>query len=808
MLHFLRAYPRHTIIMLLAQLLAGLMEGISLTALLPMLNIAVGGTKTSGIGKTVTSALHAMGIAPTASSLLMVVVAGVLLKSALVLLADRKVGYTVALVATDLRLTLLRAILGTRWEYYISHPIGSLANSAASEVIRASTAYVHGTLAVTYMVTCFVYAVVALMISWKASVVAFAAGCLLMVLLNRLIRKAKKAGRQETSLMQSLLSRLTDCLQSVKPLKAMGREQLAEKMLEKDTLKLNKALRKQVYSKAILKSLQEPFLILIIVAGLYATLVLWNYELPSVMVMVFLLARLLGEFGKMQRKLQEMSTCESAFWSLQQKIDDANLQQEPNLGQKKVELEKNLRFDGVSFSYGKVQILKSVSLEIPAGASIAVIGPSGAGKTTLVDLVTGLLRPQQGEVLVDGVPMSDMDVKYWRSKIGYVPQDTVLLHDSILANITLGDSGLDATDAEAALRAAGAWDFVSAMPEGLETIVGERGSQLSGGQRQRIAIARALAHRPALLILDEATSALDPESEKAICETLASLRGKVTMLAISHQPALVKVADRVYGLRDKTVVLDRSEPTRVSTGTVAPVKPFHMLLLSAVLSIPLSFLSGTPSVGGVIQPPSSTVTAVKTQAIPLWRQAYDQYELGRTSNDPRKKSAHFRRVEALAQQAIKADLRNDEGYKWLAVALGARAEDVNVRERIRLSRKVKENIEKALSLDPDDDISLLVLSRWHYKIASLPPWTGAFVGFVYGGLPPASLEKAESLLLRAIATKDRISHRYSLAKVYHAMGRREAALAQLRQALKQPVTFPEEAEDLAKARKKLINWDP
>lgn len=137
MLHFFRAYPRHTLTMLLAQLLAGVMEGISLTALLPMLNIAVGGTKTSGLGKTVTTTLHALGITPTVPSLLMVVVVGVLLKSALVLLADRKVGYTVALVATDLRLTLLRALLGTRWEYYLSHPMGSLANSASSEVMRA-----------------------------------------------------------------------------------------------------------------------------------------------------------------------------------------------------------------------------------------------------------------------------------------------------------------------------------------------------------------------------------------------------------------------------------------------------------------------------------------------------------------------------------------------------------------------------------------------------------------------------------------------------------------------------------------------
>ena len=570
MVRFARAYPRHTLVMLLALLLAGLVEGISLTALLPMVNIAMsGGTgraSGSGIGQVASSALGYLGIAPTVTSLLMVMLAGVLLKSVLMLVADRKVGYTVAHVATDLRLALLRALLETRWEYYLSQPMGSLANSAATEVMRASQAYLHGSLAITYVVTSVVYAAVALLVSWQVSLIAFAAGCLLLVLLHHWVRKTKKAGRQETALLQSLLARLTDSLQSVKPLKAMGREKLAEGLLEADAVSLNRALRKQVYSKAVLKSLQEPILMFLILTGLYVTLVLWNYGLPKVMVLVFLLARVLKELGKVQTKIQDMASCESAFWSLRKKIDDAEQQKEADLGSKKVALEKNLRFDRVSFSYAGAPVLKGVSLEIPAGSFTAVIGASGAGKTTLVDLVSGLLRPQEGEVLVDGVPMGQMDVKSWRRKIGYVPQDPVLLHDSILANITLGDPALRDSDAEEALRAAGAWGFVSAMAEGFRTIVGERGSKLSGGQRQRIAIARALAHRPTLLILDEATSALDPDSERAICGTLRSLRGRITMLAISHEPALVDAADRIYRIEDQTVFVDWPEPEQVSGG--------------------------------------------------------------------------------------------------------------------------------------------------------------------------------------------------------------------------------------------------
>jgi ATP-binding cassette subfamily C protein len=144
--------------------------------------------------------------------------------------------------------------------------------------------------------------------------------------------------------------------------------------------------------------------------------------------------------------------------------------------------------------------------------------------------------------------------------IGYVPQDTILLHDSILHNVTLGDPALTAADVERALRAAGAWDFVGQLAQGLDTVVGERGGKLSGGQRQRIVIARALIKQPRLLILDEATSALDRDTEDAVRQTLAALKGQLTILAISHNRAMVEAADRVYQMSaGGAVLLDSSE---------------------------------------------------------------------------------------------------------------------------------------------------------------------------------------------------------------------------------------------------------
>ncbi len=215
-------------------------------------------------------------------------------------------------------------------------------------------------------------------------------------------------------------------------------------------------------------------------------------------------------------------------------------------------LQQGIELQDIEFSYGEKPLFQGLNLAIPAGKFITIIGPSGVGKTTIIDMVTGLLAPQQGQVLVDGRSLPTIGMRPWRQHIGYVPQENFLLHDTIMKNVTLGDPHMTDQDVEDALKMAEAWQFVDKLDKGIHTIAGERGSLLSGGQRQRIMIARALVHRPRLLILDEATSALDPQSAIAISRTLYNLRGQLTLLAISHQAYLVDTADIVYLIENGT----------------------------------------------------------------------------------------------------------------------------------------------------------------------------------------------------------------------------------------------------------------
>ena len=549
--HFMRAYPLRSAGMVALLAAAGLVEGVGVVTMLPLLELVTGegGEEASAISGFVEEGLGWIGLSPTLGVLLGLIALAVVAKALFLWLAMRQVGFTVAQVTTDLRMGLLRALMRTNWSYYASQSTGRFANAISGEAHRAASAYREGCVLIAGILQVGAYLVVAFLVSWKMALAAILFGSLFLFLLRGFVQIARSAGEQQTELMRSLISRLTDALRGIKPIRAMGRENHLQPLLERETEGLNQALRRQVGAAETLRLFQEPTVAVILAIGLFVALGAGNQPFSSVMILAFVFYRLMSHSNTLQSRYQTLAVGESAFWSLQEQVATAEAEREDPGGTKVLStIESGIRLDDVHFGYEDTPVLSGVTLEIPTGAFVALYGPSGAGKTTIADLVIGLHRPESGKVTVDGIDLSELDLHAWRRGIGYVPQELFLFHESIARNVTLGDDSISEADVEEALRAADAWAFVSSRPEGLEHVIGEGGSRLSGGQRQRISIARALVHKPKLLVLDEATASLDSATEEEILGTLRRLSRTVTILAISHQPALREAADVVYDL--------------------------------------------------------------------------------------------------------------------------------------------------------------------------------------------------------------------------------------------------------------------
>jgi ATP-binding cassette subfamily C protein len=367
---FIRSYPKQSAAVLLALLVAGTVEGASLSALLPMLAVAMRGgvgeaAAEDHVSRTVIGAIERMGLTPSLGLLLAVVVGGFAARSAIVLVAKRHVGYTVARFSTDLRLELLRSLLAARWEYFLRQPVGRLANAMSSEVDRSSRAYFHGAALVATGIQFLVTASVALWVSWQATLVYLACSAAVVVLLHRLIRTARRAGRKQTRLLSAMMIGVTDSLQSVKSLKSMAREASADAFIAGTAEGVNTALRRQVLAKESLKAVQQPVFAILVGIGAYAGLQILQLPAGTVIVLLALLVRMLGNVGKMQAEYQNVATCESAYWAVRSTIDGAEQQVEPRSGTLQPTLEREIRLVGVHFGYDEKPVLSGLDMSIP-----------------------------------------------------------------------------------------------------------------------------------------------------------------------------------------------------------------------------------------------------------------------------------------------------------------------------------------------------------------------------------------------------------------------------------------------------------
>ena len=543
---------RRSLIVMVCVTIASLADGFGIATLLPLMSVLGDEpAKASGMSKMILEVMADLHLPSDPLLLLSFVVGGTVIKALLMVLTMRLLSNTVATVSSRLRVSLVDALIRVRWSYYVRQPVGRFSAVLGGEATAAGEAYMASMQMLSQLVQTIVYLGIAALVSWKLACFTLFTSAIMLATLARFLVMSKRAAQHQSRLLRAILTRLTDVLIGIKPMKAMSRQARFSQLFDRDLKEVKRTYRRQAFAKTVNKALQEPILALCLALGIYAALTEFHMPVAEVIVMSLLLIKTVVVIGKTQQELQNFYSQQNGLVEVEKAIGEAREQVESQHGEGIPTLQRQIEFRSVSFAYDGKPVLRSLDLRLQAGTLSSITGSSGAGKTTLLDVLLGFNRPSSGEVYIDDQPLEVINLLQWRSLIGYVPQELILFHESIAANVTLGEARFSEADVHRALKAAGAQDFIAQLPDGIHTIVGERGSALSGGQRQRIALARALLHRPALLILDEATSALDPATEQQIIENVVRLVREegITVISVTHHPAWLGVSDQVISLQ-------------------------------------------------------------------------------------------------------------------------------------------------------------------------------------------------------------------------------------------------------------------
>jgi ATP-binding cassette subfamily C protein len=558
---FFRTEGTRPFLVLFCLLLASSAEALSIGTLVPAAATLSGGEagKSSRISVLIDSIFTFIGAQPTLGNLIILLSTFMVVKAILSFAALSYAGVSAARVAIALRRKLIAAIFEARWSFFADQKSGSFANVVSVDATRAGEAYLLSAQVIALSIQVSAYALVAIAVNWQLALLGIGTSIIIAFVLRRLVLLGRSAGYKQTDRTRALTVLMVDMLTNIKPMKSMQRHQAMQNSIAGILRKLKRALVTRELSKAGLAQGSDALVAIVAGAGLYIASTLTRLTLPELLVSGVVFFQIISISSKLQKLLQQALQFESAYVRTDELIRKATANRELNMGSACPPIGQSCRFEDVSFAHGNVPVISKISFEIPASSITVLSGPSGAGKTTIIDLLIGLYRPDTGRIFIGDTSLEEVDIHAWRKMIGYVPQELNLFHTSIRDNITLGDTAIGDDAVLAALAQAGAGDFIAKLPRGLDTDVGEMGSKFSGGQRQRISLARALVTSPQVLVLDEVTSALDPATESEIVDNIAALRGRYTIVAITHRPAWTRVADRLYRVSHGKVTMAETE---------------------------------------------------------------------------------------------------------------------------------------------------------------------------------------------------------------------------------------------------------
>lgn len=532
----------------------GLTEGIGLMMIIPF--IALAGIGEAELGKSaligfVKDSLAALNFTPTLSSMLVVYVALVSLY-AIVKYIQARLNVSISQnTVRSWRSELYRDIIHSEWTFVVTRKLPELVNTLVKEISQIGQGSNQFIQLIGSGTILLVQTTLAFLISPGLCLIAVSGSLILGIASKRFNKRSFELGQRDYGTNRNLHTQAFEQLSALKLAKSYG---LEGKVVAEFQSMSNRIARVTIEMRNL--SAKNKMLISIgsavLLSAFFFAAINWlNTPLVQLMLLAFIFTRMIPKISSMVSSYQgilNMLPAYSSVVSLQNQIVESsrmgNIEQN-----EEVSFNEKVSFKHISFEYIKRKsVFKNLNIEFKKGTHTAIIGASGKGKSTLADLLMGLIHPTEGEIIIDSTAISDSNIRNWRQKVGYIPQDNFLFNDSLENNLKWLAPESNDEDLANALKQAEIYDFIQTLPDKLKTVVGDRGIRLSGGQRQRIILARTLLLNPEILIFDEATSALDPANEAAILQTIRNLKSNITVIIISHKKSISNSVDLVIDL--------------------------------------------------------------------------------------------------------------------------------------------------------------------------------------------------------------------------------------------------------------------
>ncbi len=531
---------------LAGNILSSFLGGIGIVMLVPLLNLLQIGD--SRLPEAFTALPYAVCVGILLAAYVLLVAVKALLSRALSIRESDFLEET----GRRLRERLYAAVSGASWESLTARKDTDTINLFTSQCGQVSYGFAEVIHFLVSIVSAAIQLGIALMMSPPVTALVCVMGACMLAIFMPLRKKSRAYGDEMIRISREFYGELQNQLASVKEVRAYGVEREHAARFEEISASFKTARMRYVRQcsvPGVVYSLAAAVMIALVY--LVCTLGL-KVETDRLVVLVYIFARLWPIFSGFQGRIQGIHSCLPAYEKLNEALRE--LQPEADAAETDADfsLWNEIRFDGVHFAYrdSDEETLRGVSFSLKRGEKLALLGRNGAGKTTAVNLLLGFLLPRAGAIRVDGTTLEAANIRAWRAQVGYVPQDPLILNASVRENLTRFHPGASEDELMAALKRAMAWGFVSRLPDGLNTALGDRGIRLSGGERQRIVLARVLLGHPSLIVLDEATTALDYESETAFHDVIASLGEDAAVVLIAHHGSTVAMADRAVVLEN------------------------------------------------------------------------------------------------------------------------------------------------------------------------------------------------------------------------------------------------------------------